>query len=133
VLARGRIRKPELARVIHDFSGIRLKNITPTDIDGFIEHNNELMIFFEIKYKNSPLPFGQRLALERLVDVSHQNRPSILFVAQYDELNENNEVDGAQCTVRSYRYNKKWQTPKRSYSLGAAVRKFINYKSSISA
>lgn len=122
---RGKIRHREHATVINDFSGLRLKNITPTDIDGFIEYQNKAMIFFELKYMSAPLPFGQRLALERLVDISAENRPSILFIAEYSELNAHGDVDSSMCVVREYRYKKKWTKPKRDYTLSVAIHKFL--------
>ena len=63
------IKNRENAAKIKDFGSLRWGKISPTDIDGFIEIGNEKFIFIECKYGDSELPTGQRIALERLVDV----------------------------------------------------------------
>ena len=64
---RGSIQFPDRARQLIDFSGLRYNKITPTDIDGFIEYHDEAIVFMEFKYGNAELPYGQKLALERLL------------------------------------------------------------------
>ena len=46
------------ARQIIDFSGIKYGNITPTDIDGGFEKQNEVFVFFEMKYGDAEMPTG---------------------------------------------------------------------------
>ena len=72
---RGVINNIQRAQQINDFSNLLYGKITPTDIDGMIEYRGKLYIFFEIKYKDKDMPFGQRLALERLVkDLTYANK-----------------------------------------------------------
>lgn len=42
------------------------RNITPTDIDYMTECNSHFL-FFEMKTEGAEMPYGQRLALERLL------------------------------------------------------------------
>jgi len=44
MIERGVIRNKQYARQIRDFSGIAVRNITPTDIDGFFEMKNEVFV-----------------------------------------------------------------------------------------
>lgn len=67
---RGIIRNRQAGRQIVDYSGLRYGNITPTDIDGFLEFGNRLFVLIELKFMGVPLPYGQQLALERLVTSS---------------------------------------------------------------
>ena len=63
---RGKINNPARAKQLHDFTGLRFKNITPTDIDGFVEFKDTLFVLMEAKFNGAELPYGQRLAIERL-------------------------------------------------------------------
>lgn len=63
---RGKIGNRAAAMQIRDFTRMRWGNITPTDIDGIMEYQDKAYIIFELKYGDTDLPFGQRLALERL-------------------------------------------------------------------
>lgn len=65
-LKRGIIGNRAAAMQIKDFSDMRWGNITPTDIDGLMEYKDKAYIIFELKYGDTELPFGQRLALQRL-------------------------------------------------------------------
>ena len=48
-IERGKIRNRDQAQQIRDFSGMCFRGtITPTDIDGYFEINNELFVFMEI-------------------------------------------------------------------------------------
>lgn len=85
--------------------------LSPTDIDGYLELNDKLFIFFELKYKNIQLSRGQELALERLVDVvSDSKRTGYLFIASHTTENTSEDIDVGKCIVERYRYNKKWIT-----------------------
>ena len=52
-----------------DFQGCSIGNgIYPTDIDALIEYRDSEYIIFEVKFKDYEVPFGQKLALQRMVD-----------------------------------------------------------------
>ena len=57
-----------------DFSGVQNVNIHPTDIDAVLEFDNEVLILIELKYKDSVIPTGQRLVLERICDSWHTKK-----------------------------------------------------------
>lgn len=124
---RGVIRNKEFASQIMSFHNMRYGNITPTDIDGFIEYKNKCFIFFESKHTGSALKGGQRLALERLTDACHASRPTILFVCHHNEsMADERGVDVSGSIVFEYRYNGKWKTGKEK-TLKSWTSEFIDW------
>ncbi len=65
---RGEIRNDEYARPLVLYKGMRWENITPTDIDGCIDFQDKVFIFFEVKHGKTNLTLGQKILLERLVN-----------------------------------------------------------------
>lgn len=106
-MVRGKIKNREQSSQIRDYSGLRWGTITPTDIDGFFEINNELFVFIEIKFEGRPMPFGQKLGLERLVDALQKDKKAILIVARHDSPPEA-DIDAASREVVSYRFQGRW-------------------------
>lgn len=106
---RGSIQNRERRRQIIDFSNLRFKNITPTDCDGLIEYHGKAYVFFEIKYRDAPVPRGQLLALVRCVDDLHQaGKRALLIIAEHDVDNPNQDINAANCAVRIW-YDGKWK------------------------
>ena len=114
---RGIIKNRNYATQIKDFSGLRYGKITPTDIDGFIDFGNKLFIFMETKFKESLLPYGQRLALERLVD----NGTVAYSLGIISEHETNGDIDMANCIVREIRWKKVWYIPKTAKSVKETI------------
>ena len=102
-------RNKEYAGQLKDFSGLRWGKISPTDIDGILEFSNKLFIIIETKYKASPIPFGQKLALERICDaINHPpDRHCILILTSHES---KQDIDIAQTTVTAYWENPTWFT-----------------------
>ena len=124
---RGVIKYVARAQQINDFSGMLLGKITPTDIDAVIEYQDKAYIFIEIKYKDKDLPYGQRLALERLAnDTIKAGKKSIVLVAEHEVENTHQSVDTAQCRIRKYYFNNQWHIPKETITVIDAVYKFLN-------
>ena len=97
---RGEIINIERARQINNFKNMRYGKITPTDMDGLIEYHNKAYVFIEVKYGDKDLPFGQRLALERLVkDTSSKDKQSIAIVCEHQVDNTENQIDVADCKL----------------------------------
>lgn len=103
---RGKIRNRTFAQQIRNFSGLRFGKITPTDIDAFMDMGGQTFIFMESKHGGKPLPYGQRLALERLVDACQRaGIDSLLLILSHDTAED---IDFAQCRVVRYRYMQEW-------------------------
>ena len=127
---RGVIKHIARAQQINSFKNIRYGNITPTDLDGAIEYHDKCWVFFELKYNNVPISYGQKLALERLVnDTAKNNKKSIAIIADHYVNDTNKEVDAADCVVREiYLSNeKKWRGVVRKMSLKECVDVFIDW------
>lgn len=121
---RGVIRNRAFAQQIRDFSGMRFGNITPTDIDGFIEYKNRGFVVIESKFGQSKLQGGQRLAFERLIDALGTQRPSLLVVGSHTEgIGEDIIID--QSIVTEYRIEKLWRVPKTTLTVYDIVNKFL--------
>jgi hypothetical protein len=113
---RGKIRNRKAAQQIRDFSGLRYGKITPTDIDAFIDFGNKTFIIVEGKHGNAELPYGQRLALERLCDAITNGIDAWLLVTRYDTPSDE-DVNYASSKVTSYRHEKVWKNTKKDVTL----------------
>lgn len=126
---RGAIRNRDHARQLKDFSGLRYGKITPTDIDGFMDFGGRLFVVIEGKHAGASLQYGQRLALERLVDACHlpPHRIAVcIIVDHYEDVDQ--DVDYANCVVRSMRWNGRWTQPmQRGINLRQAIDRMKAY------
>jgi hypothetical protein len=107
------IKNNSFLQQIKDFRGLRFNSISPTDIDGFLDFGNRLFVFIETKFGDSQLQYGQRLALERLCDATHNppSRNSIVLITRHDtQVSE--KIDLAESIVFQYRFDKKWASCK---------------------
>ena len=110
---RGIIQNRERARQIIDFSGIRYGNITPTDMDGRFEKQNEAFVFFEMKYGDAEMPRGQKIAFERLVDnLTNAGKKAVLFLCRHYVEDANKDVNALETTVDSIYWNGEWHRSK---------------------
>lgn len=122
-MERGKIENRERARQIRDFSGLRWKNITPTDIDSLVDFQNDIFIFTEYKVKGNELPFGQRLAIERVVDaIANSGKYCLGLIAEH-ETPINEDINCAKALVTEYRIGsrKEWAVPKESRSVKETI------------
>lgn len=108
---RGHIFYRERSLQVKDYSTLRYKNITPTDIDGYFEIKNKVFVFIELKGVNAPFLDGQKLALERLVD--SLNKPAILVIGEHNTPVDE-DIDVAKCKVWKYRYRRYWHDDGRT-------------------
>ena len=114
-MRRGKINHRERAKQINDFTGLQYGTITPTDIDGLIEYQDKAYVFIELKHADVELPYGQRLALERLTDdLEKTGKPSICIVASHQVDDPKKDVKVAETLVKQYYWNGKWKTAKSS-------------------
>ncbi len=127
MLERGIINHRDRARQINDFSGLLFGSITPTNIDGLIEYQNKGYIIIETKYKDAPLPYGQRLALERLTDdLNKAHKPTVCIVCVHREEQTDVDVDVAEAIVSEYRWKRRWNIPRKIYTVREFIELFID-------
>ena len=77
-----KINHPDYLKQIHNLTGIvRMRGITPTDIDGLIDYGGRAFIYLEGKVLGVDLLKGQKMAIENLVK-SHwkAGHPSIAII-----------------------------------------------------
>ena len=119
---RGVINNRERKKQIVDFSGLLFPNgITPTDGDGFVEFDDRLFIWFELKVEGAPIPYGQKLALERQCDaVAQTGRHAAVFIAEHDTAPDE-DIDAASCSVRELRHLGEWRPPRQPVTLREAI------------
>lgn len=109
---------------IKDFSALDYGNGKgPTDIDGFIDFGGKFFVFIELKFMGTQLPFGQRLALERLSDNSRV--PSLVIIAEHSAPVEI-DIPVGECLVVEYRLEGKWTLVNEDIT----VKDFINENTS---
>lgn len=88
---RGTFQNESYAKQLISFDGLKFKgrnglmNVTPTDIDGVVQLDNEnCFIFFELKHSGG-VPTGQSDALKKLVDAVQAGGVNcVLFVAVHN-------------------------------------------------
>jgi hypothetical protein len=122
---RGKIRNREHAQQLKDFSGLRFGKITPTDIDGFLDFGDKVFVLIETKHGAAPLPYGQKLALERLCDAcADAKKAAIVLVAHHQT---SGDIDVASLPVDLIRTNRKWRKPKKKITVREAVEQFLEW------
>lgn len=91
-------------------------NVTPTDIDGFVQLDTEnCFIFFELKHSGY-VPKGQASALQNLADaVRESGSNSVIFVAEHNTKYPD-PILAKDAIVKWVYWNGKWTSnfPKRS-------------------
>ena len=121
---RGVIQNRDRKRQIVDFSNLKYGKITPTDIDGVLDFGNRLFVYFELKHGNAEVPYGQRLALERLVDSNaNSGIPACCLIARHYVNNTEEDVNAAITEVVEYRWEAEWHKPKEPILLFQAIDK----------
>jgi molybdate-binding protein len=118
-----------------DFKGLAIDgSIYPTDIDGLIEYKDSKYIIFEIKYGDADVPFGQRLALQRMVDdFIKVGKQAVAFICEHAVRDTHKPVVAAWCKVREIYdgLENKWYTPHETMSVRDAVDKFQRHSNFI--
>lgn len=111
---RGVYQHPERAKQLILFKGLEYGNITPTDFDGVIEYHDKFWIMYEVKCANAPFKTGQKLALERFINMaSKAGKYGIALVAEHNVSDVTQSVILEDCKVRLIYTTEslKWQKP----------------------
>jgi hypothetical protein len=114
---RGVIKNRALKNQVADMSGLRWGNITPTDIDAFLDFGDKLFVLIEGKFGGAVVQQGQMLAIQRLCDSAHYPPRRFSFAIIADHYTpDGNDIDFANMIVRTVRFNGKWISPAQSNS-----------------
>jgi hypothetical protein len=122
-VARGKIYNPEVASQLHDFSQLRWRNITPTDIDlGLDMALIRLLVIGEIKYVSAPKPTGQRRFMERLLRHARMAGWSALGFYAVHRISPPHEIPVHDCWITEVSWDGKvWREPRRRVNVKKAI------------
>lgn len=130
---RGTFQNKQYAKQLISFEGLRFRgrngynNVTPTDIDGLVQLDNEnCFIFFELKHSGD-VPTGQSKALTRLCDAVQAGGVNcVVFVAihntPYDQM-----IIAKDSVVQKIYWNGKWYAESRHRRLYEIALNFISF------
>jgi hypothetical protein len=92
-----------------DFSETKIQGKQFTDIDAILDYGNKGWVLVECKVKGNPLPYGQKLALERMVnDFAKAEKPALLVVAEH-ETPINEDIRFEETKTNLIYFNGKWR------------------------
>lgn len=113
-MARGEIENRERFRQIVNFKELTFgpnNNITPTDIDGFIDFDNKLFIVIELKLSGTEMKRGQELAIERLIDnLECSGKHAVALIAEHEVADTREDIDVYKCRIVKARVHKEWHS-----------------------
>lgn len=125
---RGVIQHQERAKQLILFEDMKYdRKITPTDFDAVIEYKDVAWVVCEVKYKDTTLPYGQELALNRFVDDMWRAGKHVLaIVAEHEIDNANENIMLKDCIVRKSKYNHEdWISKPEKITVKQCVDKFL--------
>lgn len=130
---RGTFQNTDYAKQLVSFDGLKfvgrngLTNVTPTDIDGVVQLDNEnCFIFFELKHSGR-VPVGQSNALTKLVDAVQSGGVNcVLFVATHNT-EYPTTIMAKDAIVQQIYWDGKWRPWANNRRLSDIMHSFINY------
>jgi len=126
----GEIISPERLRQPLIFKGMKRGKLQPTDIDAMFEFQDRAYVFFEVKHLDKDVPFGQRMALERMVkDARKVGKVAVAMVVSHSVDDPREPVDLAECIVREIYYSNSpgWWKATRPIKAGEALESFTKF------
>lgn len=125
---RGVIKHVARAQQINNFRDLVYGKITPTDIDGLIEYRDKAYVIIEVKYGNKDVPYGQKLAIKRMVDDLSSGKACVAIICEHEVHDTDKHVDVSNCKVREVYFGseKKWRKPNLGITTKQAIDRFIN-------
>lgn len=125
------IKNRQRAKQLISFEGMELgERVWPTDFDAVIEWKGRAWLLFEVKHGSKPMPYGQRLALERFVaDCASGGKQAIAVVVEHEVDDADKDIRLAECSVREVfpQGELKWRPPKRRMNAKEAMVDYIGY------
>ena len=112
------------------YDGLRYGSITPTDMDGIIECHNSFWILYEIKMDNKQVPQGQRLLLERFIEMARDaRRHGIAMIAEHHIYDTRQDIFMRSCRVRELITTEDltWRPPKYEITVKRITDMYMYY------
>lgn len=119
--------RARLAQLV-DFKSLRWGKVMPTDLDAVIEIRDKGYVILEAKVGKQPMPFGQRLAIERMAnDLSISGKWVLAVVVSHDTpLDE--DVDLGACWVEAIWSLSEWVTPPVAVTARDLIDEYLKLK-----
>lgn len=107
------------------FDGLNKGSMYPTDVDGAIDYDGLIFVFFELKHKGARVPVGQRRFFENVVNVLREGGGKAYAIICDHETDVNNPIYAANSVPRSYYDGYGWHTPLSEITLKSALRHIL--------
>ena len=122
-------KNPNRAKQLLLFDGLEFSNnIAPMDLDGLIEYQNRKRVLIEVKLQNTPVPRGERLALERMVnDFSIAGKEAMAIIVDHKVFDPKEDVHVKDCLVRELYHSRErqWRPPKKMMTVQMLLDSFL--------
>lgn len=105
-----------------------VRNVTPTDIDGVVQLDNEnCLILFELKHSGG-VPFGQSSALAKIADAVERGDTHCIVVVATHNTPYPETIMAKDAKVVWIYFKGKWSRPKtKGITLYEAINSYIAY------
>ena len=130
---RGSIQSVEFMKQPTDFSGMLFEgqkgymNVTPTDVDGFVQLEKEqIFIFFELKYSGD-MPDGQKIALCSLVDALDKGGYNTTLILAVHGTKAPEAIKAKNARVVKCYYKHKWYGTTKDRTLYEMMNSFLKF------
>ena len=128
---RGSIKYPDRYKQLIDFSGLqRMRKITPTDIDGFIDYGGNAFVIIEGKHESKDIDYGQRLCMENIVKAFKKAKKiAIAFIFKHSK-NSDEIIYASEQRVYEYyaTFTSGWENVfEKDYTVLDIINRFENY------
>lgn len=124
---RGAIRDDAQYTQRKDYSELLWGKITPMDIDGFIDFENKAFVFIELKGNGADLPYGQRLAIERVCDACQQSGKESLVIVAHHRCAPHETIPVHEVAVTKVRYHGEWRPTREPHTIKSLIDCFREY------
>lgn len=117
------------AKQLVSFDGIDYDGASLSDIDFCMEYRNKIWVIGEVKSQNVNVPKGQRLFLQRFVDMARDSgKRAIAIIVEHNVWNWKEIVMLKNCKVREYYTSEtnRWAYPRRPYYVDEMINQYIN-------
>jgi len=109
------------------FGGMKFGKCMPTDIDAALEFGGKTLVLYELKYGDAPVPHGQLLLLQRIVDAwATDGKQAVLFICRHTTKSDR-DVMLTDAIVSDVYYQGKMKKPKGKKTAKQATDDFLRF------
>ena len=109
------------------FGGIKYGKCMPTDIDAAMEFGGKALVLYELKYGDAPVPKGQMMLLQRLVDAwATDGRQAVLFICRH-KTPSGKDIELRKAKVTEVYYNGRMRKPAQIKTAEEQTKDFLRF------